>query len=137
MDKNIVTHTGIIKKIENGKVSVSIISKASCISCSLNNVCATGDLKEKIVEVDLKPEMRYNEGEEVTIELKQSDGIWAVLFGYFFPFLVLLSGLIVFVNLGIDQGFSGLLSIALLIPYYSTLYLMRSFFHKKFRSHIS
>ena len=94
-------------------------------------------MKEKIIEVDLADLGQHNEGENVTVEMKQAYGTWAVLLGYFFPFLVLFFGLMLFLHWGLDQGLAGILAIALLIPYYGILYLMRDFFKKRFRYHVS
>ncbi len=131
-----VTHPGIVRKIQGGKAEISVISKAGCVSCSLNNVCSVSDMKEKIIEVDVTGLEGYSEGEQVVVEMKQSYGTWAVLLGYFFPFLVLFLGLMLFLHWGLDQGLAGVLSITLLIPYYGTLYLMRGFFKKRFRYHL-
>ena len=90
------------------------------------------DVKEKIIEVDLTEGQKYTNGEEVIIEMKQSLGSWAVLFGYFFPFLLLISSLIIFTSLGLDQGLSGLLAILTLAPYYLIMYLFRAFLRKRF-----
>lgn len=132
-----VTHPGVVKKIEGNKAEISVISKASCVSCSLNNVCSVSDMKEKIIEVDLADLGQHNEGENVTVEMKQAYGTWAVLLGYFFPFLVLFFGLMLFLHWGLDQGLAGILAIALLIPYYGILYLLRDFFKKRFRYLVS
>ncbi len=131
-----VTHSGTVRKIEKNKAEISVISKASCVSCSLNNVCSVSDMKEKIIEVELSQVAQYNEGDSVVVEMKQSYGTWAVVLGYLFPFFVLFLGLIMFLHFGLNQGLSGILAIALLIPYYSILYLLRDFFKKRFRYHI-
>ncbi len=131
-----VTHPGVVRKIEGKKAEISVISKASCVSCSLNNVCSVSDMKEKIIEVDVAELDGLAEGEPVVVEMKQSYGTWAVLLGYFFPFLVLFLGLMLFLHWGLDQGLAGILAIALLIPYYGLLYLMRGFFKKRFRYHL-
>ncbi len=136
MGEETVTHPGVVKKIEGDKAEISVISKASCISCSLKNVCSVSDMKEKIIEVDIADLGGHHEGESVVVEMKQSYGTWAVLLGYFFPFLVLFFGLMLFLHLGLDQGLAGILSIALLAPYYGILYLMRGYFKKRFRYHI-
>ena len=136
LGEEVVTHPGIVKKVEGNKAEISVISKASCVSCSLNNVCSVSDMKEKIIEVDLNQMGKYSEGESVVVEMKQSYGTWAVLLGYFFPFLVLFLGLILFLHFGLDQGLAGILAIALLVPYYGVLYLMRDYFKKRFRYHI-
>ena len=133
---NKITHTGIIKNVENDKVVVSIISKASCISCSLNNVCPASDIKEKEIEVKIENTSKYHTGDNVTVELSQSAGNWAVALGYFFPFLVILFSLILFIKLGLDQGLAGLLSIAMLVPYYGTLFLLKGYLRKRFNAKI-
>jgi len=131
-----VTHSGTIRKIAGNKAEVTVISKAGCVSCSLNTACSVSDMKEKIIEVDLSQVEQYAEGDNVVVEMKQLYGAWAVLLGYFFPFLVLFLGLIIFLHFGLSQGLSGILAIGLLLPYYSLLYLMRDFFKKRFRYHI-
>jgi sigma-E factor negative regulatory protein RseC len=90
------------------------------------------DVKEKIIEVDLAEGQKYTSGEKVIIEMKQSLGSWAVLFGYFFPFLLVITTLIIFISNGLDQGLSGLLAILTLAPYYLIMYLFRAFLRKKF-----
>jgi sigma-E factor negative regulatory protein RseC len=129
-----ITHPGIVKSINNNKAEISIIVNSGCASCAINGSCSLSeiDVKEKIIQVTLTPESNYKVGQHVTIEMKQSMGSWAVLLGYFFPFLFVLIGLIVFISLGIDQGISALLSIGLLIPYYLVLYLTRHNLQKKF-----
>ena len=131
-----VDHPGVVRKITGNRAEVSIIAKAGCISCSLKNVCSVSDVQEKIIEVELYPNYQVKEGDEVVIEMKQSYGNWAVVLGYLFPFLVLFLGLILFLQLGLDQGLSGVLAIALLIPYYGGLYLLKGFFRKHFRYYL-
>ncbi len=129
---NKVTHPGIVKKVDGNKVEVSVIAQSGCASCQLKGVCSVGEVQEKVVEVEMSG-FSFKEGQTVTIEMSQSLGTMAVLLGYVFPFVVLLSGLIIFLQLGLDQGIAGILSLLLLIPYYGTLYLSRKYFRKKFK----
>jgi len=131
-----VEHPGVVRKIDGNRAEVAIIAKAGCISCSLKNVCSVSDVQEKVIDVELYPNYNVREGDEVVIEMKQSYGSWAVALGYFFPFLVLFLGLILFLQLGLDQGLAGLFAIGLLIPYYTALYLLKDFFKKRFRYYI-
>lgn len=132
MKENKVTHSGIVQEVKNGKASISVITKSACVSCQIKGSCTLSDVKEKIIEVDLMNGHNLKSGGQVTVEMKESTGKWAVLLGYFFPFLVVLAGLIIFTVTGMDQGLAGLLSMALLIPYYFVLYLFRSYIRKKF-----
>ena len=132
MKENIVTHSGIVKSIINRRVLVSIIARSACASCHIKGACTLSEVEEKIIEVDLVEDQNFSIGQEVMVEMKQALGTWAVLFGYFFPFLLVISSLIIFTALGFDQGLSGVLSILTLAPYYIIMYLSRSFLRKRF-----
>ena len=132
MKENIVSHSGVVKKIDDGRALVSIISRSACASCQIKGACTLSEVEEKIIEVDLTEDQNFSIGEEVMVEMKQTLGTWAVLFGYFFPFLLVISSLIIFTALGLDQGLSGVLSILILAPYYLIMYLSRSFLRKRF-----
>jgi len=132
----IVTHPGVVKQVEGGKISVSVISKAGCASCQLKGSCSVGEVEEKVVEMNLPKGFSFKEGQMVTVEMKQSLGTIAVLLGYVFPFLVVLLSLILFLNLGLDQGLAGIFSLLLLVPYYGLLYWLKDFFAKKFQYNV-
>ncbi len=132
MSKVVITHPGIIKNLTSNKAEVSIIVNSSCASCEVKSSCSISDAKEKIIEISLSPSDKYEMGQHVMVEMKQSMGSWAVLIGYFFPFLFVLIGLIVFTSVGIDEGISALLSLSILIPYYLVLYLTRDILSKRF-----
>lgn len=127
-----ITHPGIIKNLTSNKAEVSIIVNSGCASCEVKSSCSISDTKEKIIEISLSPSDKYEMGQNVMVEMKQSMGSWAVLIGYFFPFLFVLIGLVVFTSIGIDEGLSALLSLSILIPYYLVLYLTRDLLSKRF-----
>ena len=136
MKRNIVTHPGVIKKVEEGKVEVAIMVTSGCASCEIKGACSVSDVEEKSVMVKVENTEDFKAGQQITIEMSQSLGTWAVLLGYVFPFLVLFLGLLVFVNLGLDQGLAGLLALLLLLPYYFTLYLSRNYLGSRFSYNI-
>ncbi|MBE0650965.1 MAG: SoxR reducing system RseC family protein [Bacteroidales bacterium] len=132
MSEKTVTHSGTVQEIKNGKAFISVMTKSACVSCEIKGSCTLSDVKEKIIEVELKEGQKFEKGKAVNVEMKQTTGTWAVLLGYFFPFLLVLGGLIVFTVSGLNQGLAGLLSLALLIPYYLTLYFFRTTIRKRF-----
>ncbi len=109
---------------------------SGCASCEIKGACSVSDVEEKSVMVSTENPEEYKVGQQITIEMKQSMGTWAVLLGYVFPFLVLFAGLIIFINSGLDQGLAGLLSLSLLIPYYLTIYFSRSYLGSRFNYNI-
>ena len=109
---------------------------SGCASCEVKGACTVSDVEEKVVNVSTPNADSYRIGQMITIEMSQSLGTWAVLLGYVFPFLVLFLGLILFINLGLDQGLAGVFSLLLLVPYYSVLYLLRDYFSTRFTYNI-
>lgn len=105
---------------------------SGCSSCEIKGACSVSDVEEKSVMVNTDNVGQYKPGQTITIEMKQSLGTWAVLLGYVFPFLVLFTGLIIFISAGLDQGLAGILALSLLIPYYLTLYVLRNFLGSRF-----
>lgn len=134
MSTKFVTHPGFIKSISDGEAEVAIIAKSGCASCEINGSCSvSSDTSEKIIDVKLpKSDDNYSIGQAVTIKMKQSNGAWAILFGYVFPFVVIVATLILLTALNFDQGLAGGLALATLIPYYFVLYLSRNIFKKSF-----
>lgn len=138
MSSKLVTHPGIIRSINENKAEVVIISKSACASCEINGSCSVSDTKEKIIDVSLpNSSMQYQVGQSVLVQMKQSSGTWAILFGYVFPFILIVATLIFLTSIQIDQGLAGILSLAMLIPYYFIIYLFRNFFKKSFNHSIA
>ena len=129
---NQITHDGIIKHITEDKIIVSIVSMASCASCSVKGACSASDVEEKILEVKKLPGREYNRGDFVTIVTNTSVGAWAVMFGYVFPLIVVVISLIVLTSIMDDEGIAGLISIGILIPYYFGLYFSRKWMSENF-----
>ncbi|HEY9115583.1 MAG TPA: SoxR reducing system RseC family protein [Bacteroidales bacterium] len=132
MSESTISHPGIITKIEGSKAEVTVQVNSGCASCEIKGSCSISESVAKIIEVDLENAEMYCKGQLVSVEMKQSQGSWAVVFGYLFPFVVLVASLVVFISLGIDEGISGLLALGMLVPYYLVLYLLRNYFKKKF-----
>lgn len=125
-----IDHIGIVQKVEAGSVIVSIISSSACSGCHTESYCTLSGKKEKIIEVrgnyDVKP------GDSVTVVMKQSMGHVAVILGYLLPFISVITALIILISFNVSELISGLISMSILIPYYSTLYLFRQRINKKF-----
>ncbi len=126
-----VKHDGIVKSIEGDKVFVSIISKAACLSCQVNSSCSTSDLSEKIIEVN-RYDVNFSIGESVSVALKETSGLKALMIGYMIPFMVLIATLIIVLQYTGNELMAGLASLAILVPYYFVLFVLRDFLKKQF-----
>jgi len=128
---NEVRHDGIVQSIEGDTVKVSIISKAACISCQMNSSCSTSDLSEKIIEVN-RYDVNFTVGESVSVALTETSGLKALFIGYMLPFFILLATLIITMHFTQNEMISGLASLAILVPYYFTLFVLNDFLKRQF-----
>ena len=75
---------------------------------------------------------RFSNGDKVRIVLAQSLGFRALFLGYVLPFLLVLCTLLIVSALGNSELIAGLVSLAVLIPYYIGLKLFRGKLERQF-----
>lgn len=126
-----VTHTGIVKAINDQGIKVGIIVQSGCASCEIKGSCNMSEQTDKELEINCDPQF-YQIGQKVIVKLKSAQGMNALFLGYVLPFLVLLTVMIVASNLTTDEGIAGISALVSLIPYYVILYLFRNSIKKKF-----
>ena len=126
----IINHDGIVQNRNENVVLISISSVSACSGCHAEGSCSVSGSEEKLIEVrgnyDVKP------GDKVTILMKQSMGYSAVLLGYILPLFSVIAVLIILISVKVPELTAGLLSLTILIPYYSILFLFRKRINKKF-----
>jgi len=91
-------------------------------------------MNEKLIEVKQKGS-GYTTGETVNVILDRSLGNKAVLLGYFIPFILLITTLLVS-SLHFGELWSGLMAVAVLIPYYLLLFAFKDKLSKTFHFRI-
>ncbi len=128
---NTIEHKGIVKKINDNSILVSIITNTSCASCEAKGTCSASELEEKEVEVK-NFTGQYNVGEQVVVFFKDSLGFRALFLGYILPFIILMIVLLTMNSLNYSEEVSGLSAIASLIPYYFIIYLTNKKLSKTF-----
>lgn len=129
---NDITHQGIVENIDDAHVYVRIVQTSACASCSIKGHCSSADSKEKIIEIPTL-HREYAIGDSVWVIGQVSMGMKAVLLAFFVPFLILVTSLFVFMSiLDGNELLSGVLALALLVPYYWGVWLNRTKLKKKF-----
>jgi len=131
-DLDSIRHSGIIKKIDNNFLYVSIIAQSACAACHAEGVCNVSDLNEEVVEVSRTGNKTHQVGDKVNVAMQKSLGTRAVMLGYFVPFMLVLFTLIISLSLLDSQGLAGLLALGILIPYYLVLYMNKDRLKKTF-----
>ncbi len=131
MEKNI-KHKGIVKEVKPSSLVVSIVTHSACAACHAKGACTIADIEEKEIEV-VRGDRHFSPGQELTVILTESQGFQALNYGYVLPFLIVLLTLIFVFALTDNEVAAGLLSLAVLIPYYTTLYFFRHNLKKVFK----
>lgn len=129
---NTIRHQGIVESINGSYLQVRIVQTSACSSCSVKGHCTSADTKEKMIDVTDINAGAYQVGDRVWVIGELSMGVMAILFAFIFPFLILIISLFIFMAVWNDELGSALCSLALLIPYYSILWLNKLRMGKKF-----
>ena len=127
-NSNIIEHCGIVESVENNVVRINILSASACSSCHLKGACGVAETENKIVEI-FNPGNKFSIGEEVNVIAKESIGFKALFYGYLFPFIFIVSTLIITSFFTDKEAIIGLLSLVVLVPYYFIL----SFYKEKLK----
>lgn len=126
-----IQHKGFIESVSKKGVKVKFTSISACADCHAKGVCSASDMKDK--EVTIKDyEDDYKIGERVDIIMTLGQGSHAVLIGYVYPFILFLLSLLVLSASGLSEVQAGVISLALLIPYYAIIYIFRNRINQKF-----
>lgn len=130
-DSGIINHLGIVQRNEDNHVIIRISSASACSGCHAEGSCSLSGKEDKIVEVHGSYEV--NQGDQVTVMMKQSMGFSALFLGYVIPVIAVFVMLIILSLVNASELISGTISLAVLIPYYSILFLFRKRINEKFK----
>ncbi len=127
-----VEQKGIIENIKNGIAEINITSFSACSACESKSACQISESATKIIKVPVEKN-EYKKGDTVRVLMKKTLGIRATLLAYIFPFIIIIFSLIILTSTGISEWLSGVISLLLLVPYYTILFLFRSSLQKTFQ----
>ncbi len=120
-----IRHEGVITRIEQDRVYVSVSQSSACASCKVAAHCNAAETKEKVIEIRGKHGDQYKIDQQVTVSTTPRIGIMASVYAYAIP-LVLMVGVIILVTaLTGDELTAACCGLAVLLPYYLLIYLLR------------
>ena len=96
-----------------------------------------GEQAEKTLTVPRPKDKDFTLNQKVNVKMAIGQGNKAAVLAYLIPIVLLLAVLFVCLGLGLNEGFSALISIVALVPYYIVLYLRRDQLKKKFEYSIT
>ncbi len=129
--KNFVKHEGVVSNITDRTVTVSLNGNLNCEACNAKAACGVSESNSKEIDVyNITKSLKLDDN--VHVVLKKDLALKAVFWAYVFPFILMLTVLLV-TSAIFREWIAGLLSIAVLIPYYFILYVLRNSFKKTFK----
>jgi positive regulator of sigma E activity len=132
MSDDNIEHKGVIISINPDIISVEIINKGACMSCSSKSSCYIGEVEAKVVQIENTGYHFFAEGEEVNVVLRKSLGFKALWLSYLVPLIILITSLLVSTELGLSEPVVGLVIIVSIALYYLLIYLLRNRLKKEF-----
>ena len=137
MKEDEIAHEGIVVGVSNELIKVNITSKAACGGCAIKSSCGMSEMKNKSIDIYTKNGGEYGQhiepsdyhvGQSVEVYMSSSKGAKAVLYGYFYPFVILMVVLVITLSTIKTEWISALIAIAAVSLYYLCL---KFFFSKK------
>ena len=126
-----ISHSGIIESIDERCIHVRIVQTSACAACKVASYCNAAESKEKIVDV-YKPAGNLKVGDAVTVTASSQMATQALLYGFAYPFVLLVVVLVAVLWLTGNEATAGLSALAALLPYYGVLYLLRKRHREQF-----
>ena len=127
----VVRHEGIVSKISKETITISLKGNIDCEGCKAKSACGVSESNDKEIEVVNSSKILHL-NENVEVLLKKNLGLKAVFWAYVFPFILMVTVLLVS-SLFLKEWQAGLLALTILIPYYISLHYLNFFFKKKFK----
>jgi len=126
-----ILHEGVVTKITDDVVTITLKGNINCDGCKAKMACGASESTDKEIEIfNSISNIQLNENVEVA--LNKSLGLRAVFFAYVLPFIIMLSVLLISSTL-VKEWIAGVLSILVLLPYYTILSFMKNSFKETFK----
>ncbi len=133
---NAIQHPGIVESVHDAHLIVRVLSQSACGNCHSRAYCSMTDMQEKAIEVPRPMQQPFSPGQQVLVTLQENLGFRALFLGYLMPFLVLVGGVVAAMTAGADEAGAAITGIALMLPYYGLLYLLRDRIKRRFEFRI-
>jgi positive regulator of sigma E activity len=133
MAGSVIEHTGIVQNISDSdnKITVNLLRVSACASCHVKSVCGVSESDQKSIEITVENNCDYKAGEQVKVLMNSGLGMKALFIGYFLPFLVFITTLVISAQF-MDEATAGLLALGMMVPYYLLLLLFKGRLKKTF-----
>lgn len=124
---NTIRKSAKVIRITPDEIEVEVCRPEACGACRAKALChATGGGEEGKRMILLNDRQGYEVGEEVTLVMKQSAGIKAVVTAYLVPVVLIIGTLLGGQHIGISETNTALGALGVLVLYFIGVRLFRS-----------
>ena len=131
-DHNQVCSQAVVKEVQDTYIIAEIVIQSACAACHAKGACGVSERKQEKLKIDLPNPEIFTVGEIVSVEMKQTLGMKAVIIAYLLPFVVLASGLFVTYALTKQELISVGVAFGLTAIYYFIISKLKDKFEKEF-----
>ena len=123
---NYIEHEGIIvAQMSTEKYMVKIVQQSACATCKAATLCTVAESKEKLIEATATTP-NYSIGDQVVVYGRTTLGYKALTLAVIIPLAIALTTLLITSYFISNEAVAGLASLAILVPYYGILWLLRN-----------
>lgn len=120
-----IIHSGIVKKITQNYLEVSVTAGNACDGCHARSVCQPSGSHEKIIRVEGQYTM-ISAGDRVVVSMRAIQGFGAVVMAYLIPAFIMVTTLFVVRASGSSDGISALFALVATGCWFVILWLFRN-----------
>ncbi|MBR1449392.1 MAG: SoxR reducing system RseC family protein [Prevotella sp.] len=122
---NSIRHEGKVESIEGRHIRVKIVQNSACSACKVASHCNASESKEKVIDVFGAPSRSLQVGDEVVVSTSGKTAGRALMLGFGLPLVLMLAILVLMLAIGQNEGIAALSAVAVLVPYYFVIWLVR------------
>lgn len=126
-----IEHVGVVTMVSDEGVRVMITQNSACSTCAAGSSCMAAERKEKII--DALPLSDMQVGDNVIVTVERRLGFKAVLLAFVIPFVIVMITVALLTKYStLNDGVTGTIALATLVPYYIIIALMKNRLKKQF-----
>lgn len=121
-----IEHEGtIVEQIADEKYMVKIVQQSACATCKAAALCTVAESKEKCIEA-IASDADLSVGDQVVIYGRTTLGYKALTLAVIIPLAIALTTLLATSHYIGNEAIAGISTLAILVPYYGILWLLRN-----------
>lgn len=141
--ETMLSHEGVVVKVENGRYDVVIESNTACEGCKAQAYCGVSGVEEshergsdgkemrgKIISVNDPHIEGIAVGDRVVVSVRRKVATFATFFAYVLPLILFVSTIVGMVNIVESEGLAALAAFGVVAVYYMVVYCARLYFER-------